>query len=190
VGYQDEAGTTDAVWSAFLRGEPSARDHVLAAHYDEFRNIARKVLRDEGARLAIQPTELAHEAALRLLKLEKMAWRDRTHLLAMSARLMRQVLLDEVRRFRANKRQAPEIVTQWIDPAAPKRLPIEDFDAALTKLFAIDRERARIVELRFYAGLTLEEIAQHLEISESTVMRRWRAARAWLLATLAEHDAD
>jgi RNA polymerase sigma factor (sigma-70 family) len=98
---------------------------------------------------------------------------------------MRQVLLDEVRRVRSAKRSAP-VETLWFDPEAPEpsKLDIEAFDDALKRLFEIDEARARVVELRFYAGLTLEEIAENTGESLSTVKRRWRVARAWLLQSM------
>jgi RNA polymerase sigma factor (TIGR02999 family) len=138
--------------------------------------------------LALQPTDLAHEAALRILKLDRIDWQGRTHFLALSARVMRQTLLDEVRRFKAGKRQPVEVVTQWPLGGGRPALPLEALDEALERLFKIDADRARVVELRFYAGLTLEEIAETLAVSESTIVRRWRAARAWLLQALAEPD--
>ncbi len=176
----------DALWDGLARGDKAARDSLLAMHYQEFRAVARRVLRDDGGQLAMQPTDLAHEAALRILKLARIDWRDRGHFLALSARVMRQTLLDEVRRFKADKRQMPE-VTSWLQgPEAPRLLPIDRLDDALTALFAIDADRARVVELRFYGGLTIAEIARETGQSESTVERRWRSARAWLLAELAD----
>lgn len=166
-----------------VRGETQARDRLLALHYQEFRKIARRVLREDAATLQIQPTELAHEAALRILKLDRMDWQDRTHFLATAARVMRQTLLDEIRRHRARKRQPQELITAWIEPggAPSPAFDMEAFDGALSRLGGIDGDRARVVELRFYAGLTLEEVALATGASESTVKRRWRGARAWLL---------
>jgi len=180
--YADVAG----LWADYGCGDAKAQARLLNAYYDEFRAIARRVLREDGGHLALQPTDLAHEAAIRVLKLDRIDWRDRTHFLALSARIMRQTLLDEVRRFKASKRQPVEVMTQWPLGGGKQALPIDLLDEALERLFKIDDERARVVELRFYAGLTLEEIAQALDVSESTIVRRWRAARAWLLSALAE----
>lgn len=177
----------DDLWDGFSRGDARARERLLALHYDEFRRVARRVLNGDAVKLQMQPTDLAHEAAIRVMKLDRVSFRDRAHFLALSARVMRQVLLDEVRRHRAAKRQPP-VITLFYDPDAPSSTPpamdMEAFDEALKRLFAVDEERARIVELRFYAGLTLEEIAGVQEQSLSTVKRRWRAARAWLAAEL------
>ncbi len=180
----------DGLWTGFSRGEPAAREKLLSLHYQEFRNIARKVLNGEADRLQIQPTDLAHEAAIRVLGLERMTWQDRTHFLALSAKVMRQTLIDEVRRYKAQKRRPPDVMTFWVDPEAVAH-PIMDldvFDDVLQRLAKVDPDRARIVELRFYAGLTLEEIASVLEVSVSTVQRSWRAARAWLLKELKDTD--
>jgi RNA polymerase sigma factor (TIGR02999 family) len=187
-------GAEDIVtlWQGFASGEPRARERLLALHYDEFRKVARRVLGGDGQKLQIQPTDLAHEAAIRVLKLDRLTLQDRTHFLAVSARVMRQVLLDEVRRARASKR-TPPVQTQWFDPeGAPvqTRLDIEAFDDALKRLMDVDEERGRVVELRFYAGLTLEEIAAQSGESLSTVKRRWRVARAWLVQDLGIEAGD
>lgn len=147
--------------------------------------MARRVLQDSGGKLQIDPTDLAHEAAIRILNQEG-EWRDRTHFLAASARTMRHTLIDEIRRFKAAKRQTPDFHTDFFQAQGRRRLPLDVFDDALKRLFAIDEERGRIVELRFYGGLTLPEIAGTLALSESTVERRWRSARAWLLDALSD----
>ena len=188
----DGSDDVATLWEGFAAGKPRARDRLLALHYQEFRRIARRVLRSDGAKLQIQPTDLAHEAAIRVLKLDRMTVEDRTHFLALSANVMRQVLLDEVRKARAAKR-TPPVLTRWFDPEgapAQQRLDIEAFDEALKRLTQVDPERGRVVELRFYAGLTLEEIAQESGESLSTVKRRWRVARAWLIADLGLDVAD
>ncbi len=175
----------DDLWRGAVAGQRGARDALLAQCYGEIRVIAARVLRNEGAQLNLQPTDLAHEAAIRLMKLNRIEFADRTHFLALSARVMRQAMIDEVRRVKAGKRAAPEVLTMWHDDDAAKRLPLDAFDDALCRLAAIDEERARIVELRFYGGLTLEEVARELGVSDRTVRRRWQSARAWLLAALA-----
>ena len=179
----EEIGT---LWRGFNAGDPRAQEKLLALHYDEVRRIARRVLRGEGAKLQLQPTELAHEAALRVLQFDRVQLKNRTHFLAVSAKVMRQVLLDEVRQSRAAKRTPPD-QTAWFYPEgspAQTRLDLESFDDAMKRLAAIDPERARVVELRFYVGLTLEEVAEQTGDSLSTVKRRWRVARAWLMQDL------
>ncbi|HEX8232518.1 MAG TPA: ECF-type sigma factor [Caulobacteraceae bacterium] len=170
---------TDARASA-----PNAQEALLARHYEEFRRLARKVLNGDGALVRMQPTELAHEAAIRVMGLHRIDLRDRAHFLALSATVMRQTLIDEVRRARAGKRQAPGVLTMWPRSEEGSPVDVEALDEALKALAAVSPERARVVELRFFAGLTVEEIAGQTGESESTVKRRWRAARAWLLERL------
>lgn len=146
--------------------------------------IAGRVLRNDGSQLHLQPTDLAHEAAIRLMKLNRIDIADRRHFLALSARVMRQALIDEVRKLKAGKRAQPEVLTLWPEGDADHTLPLADLDDALCRLAAIDQERARIVELRFFGGLTLEEIAEEMLLSHRTVRRRWDSARAWLIAEL------
>ncbi len=162
----------------------AANERFLALCYGELRSIARRVLGVDGPDLHIQPTDLAHEAALRIMALDRIVWNDRAHFLALSARVMRQALVDEVRKLKTLKRSAPEVWTLWDMDGMTRSLPIDVFDDALERLFAIDPDRARVVELRFYAGLTMTEIATELQLSQSSVERRWRAARAWLLMAL------
>ncbi|MBL8542250.1 MAG: sigma-70 family RNA polymerase sigma factor [Hyphomonadaceae bacterium] len=157
---------------------------MLSVHYEEFRRVARRVLNGDAQALQIQPTDLAHEAAIRIAGFNQMSVDGRTHFLSLSARVMRQILIDEIRRMRARKRQAP-VETQW-PQGAIGRVDLEALDTALTKLEAISPQLASIVERRFFAGLTLDEIAANDGISESTVKRQWRAARAWLAAELTD----
>jgi RNA polymerase sigma factor (TIGR02999 family) len=162
-------------------GTDRSVDALLASHYDEFRLLARKLMRRERAS-PIQPTELAHEAAMRLMRLERLDLASATHFLAMSVRVMRQILVDEARRARAKKRSAPPVMTEWPDPGGGGRsIDIEALDEALERLAHISAERARVVELRFFAGLTMDEIAREVGASVATVNRRWAGARAWLL---------
>jgi RNA polymerase sigma factor (TIGR02999 family) len=171
------------LWSGFSSGNLVARDRLLTLYYDEFRRIARKVLNGDTGRMHLQPTELAHEASIRILKSSGIEVRDQNHFLALAVRVMRMTLIDEVRKHKAAKRGT--VMTLWTDAAVPDRsFEIEDFDSTLDELGKIEPEGAKIVELRFFAGLTLPEIATTLDLSESTVQRRWRTARAWMLSEL------
>lgn len=191
---ESEELTTDvalaADWAGFLKGDGAARDRLYARCYDEFRVIARKVLRGRDRRV-LQTTELVHEGAMRLLKLNRMRWQDRGHFLAMAARAMRQVLIDELRKENSIKRGGLKLHTtahedQLLTDSTIDGLDIERLDAAMKQLAQVSPERARLVELRFFVGMTTTEIAEALECSERTVKRQWRAARLWLLAQLAD----
>jgi len=165
-------------------GKAAARDALLRAHYDEFRKVAGRVLNGDAAVLQIQPTDLAHEAVIRLSGLDRLDFKGRTHFLSLSARVMRQILIDEIRRMRAAKRQPPPVSTQLPPELGAQSVDLEDLDRALSKLETVAPEYARLVDQRYFAGLTLEEIAEIEEISLATVKRQWRAARAWLVAEI------
>jgi RNA polymerase sigma factor (TIGR02999 family) len=139
--------------------------------------------------IVIQPTELAHEAAIRLMKLERLDWAGATHFLAMSVRVMRQILVDEARRARAKKRGAPPVMTEWPSGGGARPVDVEALDSALERLAAISADRAQVVELRFFGGLTMDEIATETGMTLATVKRRWSGARAWLLHEMRD-DAD
>jgi RNA polymerase sigma factor (TIGR02999 family) len=168
-----------------VAGSVPARERLLELCYGELRSIARRLLAGDSSSYRLQPTELANEAALRVLRLDRMEWNDRAHFLATAATVMRQALLDEVRRFRADKRQVPAVMTTLVDPGVlTMDLDLERLDHCLKRLAEVSPGRARLVELRFFVGLTLEQTAAELNISTATVKRQWDAARAWLLRDL------
>ena len=159
------------------------RDRMLADLYGELRLAAARLLRREAPFLTLEPTDLVNEAALRVMQLERMNWHDRQHFFATGARILRQAMIDAIRRRRSAKRQVPTILFASKDDEA--RIDVEALDAALSRLEEVSPELARIVELRFFAGLGTAEIAAVTDSSESTVKRRWRTARLWLAAELA-----
>jgi RNA polymerase sigma factor (TIGR02999 family) len=170
------------LWRAAVAGSATARERLLEMCYAELRKLARRMLAGDSMSCRLQPTDLANEAALRVLKLDHLQWSDRAHFLATAATVMRQALLDEVRRFRAGKRQMPPVLTTLVDTGVPTyELDLEHLDSSLSRLAAVSPERARLVELRFFVGLTIEATADVLAISPATVKRRWDASRAWLL---------
>jgi RNA polymerase sigma factor (TIGR02999 family) len=156
------------------------RDEMLSELYDELRAAAGRMLRRDAPHLTLQPTELANEAALRIVRLQRMTWNDRQHFFATGARIMRQAMLDAIRSRGRAKRQAPT----WIADDESGGVDVEALDAALTRLEAASPELARIVEMRFFVGLTPAEIATVTDSSESTVKRRWQTARLWLASEL------
>lgn len=154
---------------------------LLAACYDDVRRIARGIIARDGPKRSLQATELANEAAIRLIGLDRMEIHGRGHMLAMAARTMRRIMIDEARKGGAAKRHMPTLVTRWPDDPAAALMDVHDLDRALAALEAFSPEHAQVVELRFMLGLTVEEAAQASGLAERTVKRRWQAARAWLL---------
>src|SRR6185295_15482151 len=150
---------------------------------DELRHIARRCLHGERANHSVQATELVNEAYLRLVDVQHVDWQSRTHFLAMSARLMRRVLVDLARSRAAEKRGGGAIRVTLDDAAIGGLTPEADvirLDDALDALAALDDRKSRVVELRFFGGLTADETAIALQISSKTVLRDWEFARAWL----------
>jgi RNA polymerase sigma factor (TIGR02999 family) len=171
------------------RGDEATAERLLPLVYHELKKIAAIHLRGERAAHTLQPTALVHEAYLRLVDLEQVDWRDRTHFFALASRLMRRILVDHARRRQAVKR-SPD---QDLPPAASEEagLRIEELlalDAALDRLAALDERQVRVVELRYFAGLSVEETAQVLDVSPSSVKRDWVSARAWLHLQLSSRE--
>jgi RNA polymerase sigma-70 factor (ECF subfamily) len=160
-----------------------AVSQLMPVVYDELRRLARHYLRQERAAQSLQATALVNEAYLRLKKDKKQPWQDRTHFLAIAATSMRQILVERARARGAAKRWGSQIritLDEAIAADAGKSLDLLAVDEALTRLAAIDPEQARIVELRFFAGLSIEDCADAMGISPATVKRGWSMARAWL----------
>ena len=162
-------------------GNAQARDQVISAVYQELRRLARRILVGDRASHRIAPTELVHGAALKLMAQDHVSARDRAHFLAYSGQVMRQVLIDEVRREGAEKRGPTKVtlLTQMADAAEPD-MDFEALHEALERLALVSPDHARLVEMRYFSGLTIEEIAALDGVSTATVKRNWRAARAWL----------
>jgi RNA polymerase sigma factor (TIGR02999 family) len=155
--------------------------------YDELRRLAANYLRHERPGQTLQATALVHEAFLRLSKEKNQPWKNRTHFLAIAALSMRQILVQRARARHADKRGGgaekivlDESVMADQTPAAPGGVDVLALDTALEKLAALDPQQAKIVELRYFGGLTVEEVAESLDISPATVKRHWTVARAWL----------
>ena len=162
---------------------------LLAACYDDVRRIARAILSRDSMNRAIQATELANEAAIRLMGVDRMEIEGKAHMLAMAARTMRRVLIDEARKGSAAKRQAPTFVTAWPDDSVHPLIEVGALDAALVALEQVSPEHAQVVELRFMLGLTVDEAARASGIPARTIKRRWAAGRAWLLDYLGNDGA-
>ena len=175
-----------ALLVAWGRGDESALDRLIPSIDGELRRIARTWLEKEHSKCT-QTTELVNEAYLRLIDGRQVQWHDRAHFFAVSAQIMRHILVDHARARRSSKRGAG---LQWLplDEAlavcAEEDVDLVALHDALTDLAAMDSRKARVVELRFFAGLSVEETADILNVSRETVLRDWRLAKAWLLAEL------
>ena len=169
------------------QGCDDARDRLVPLVYDQLRRLAARQLRREAPNHTLQPTALIGELYLLLVQQRAATWENRAHFFAMAAQLMRRILVDHARARRAGKRggAVPPIALEVADEPADARgadrfLQVLAVDEALARLAALDEEQARIVELRFFAGLSVEETALVLDRSPRTVKREWRLARAWL----------
>ena len=163
--------------------DPTALDRLMPQIYEELRALANLMLSDRGAQLTLQPTSLVHEAYLRLRDQRRMDWQDRLHFFRIAARAMRRVLVDHCRSRMAQKRGGALVPVDLGDGMAvetPRMVDILVVDRVLADLEAQDPQQARIVELRFFAGLTVEETAAALGISPATVKRDWTVAKAWM----------
>jgi RNA polymerase sigma factor (TIGR02999 family) len=170
-------------------GNEAAIEKILPVVYDELRRSARRNLRRESSDISIQTTELINEAYLKLVDQREMDWQNRAHFFAVAARVMRNVLVDRARSQRFAKRGggARKVSTDEILIAAPEReVNVIDLHEALTILAEVDERKSRIVELRYFAGLSVEEIAEVLGVSAITVKREWLKAKAWLYQALHE----
>ena len=176
---RDEISRLLEAWSSHDRG---ARDALMPIVYDELRRLAHRYMHGEHAGHTLQTTALVNEAYLRLVTVERMTWRDRGHFFAMAATLMRRILVDHARERARDKRGGRIEFTSIGDKAlaAPANIDVLSLDEALVRLAAIDPQPARVVELRYFAGLTIEETASALNISPATVKRDWSWAKAWL----------
>ena len=165
------------------QGHGSAVDQILPLVYDELRDLARSFMRHQPVGHTLQPTALVHEACAKMLGPNAGIPENRVHFFAIAARAMRQVLANHARDKRAAKRNPDghKITYSGIEtPSGNGQIDMVDLDEALTELATLDERQYQLVELRFFAGMTIEEAAQAMDISPSTVEREWRMARAWL----------
>lgn len=164
-------------------GNRTALNQLLLLVYAELRRVAARQLRNERANHTLQPTALVHEVYMRLVDQRQVDWQNRTHFFGVAAQVMRRILVDHARRHGAIKRgNGVRCVSldEAKDVAASNEIPILALDHALDRLEKVDAELAKIVELRAFGGLTIEEAAQVLSVSPATAKRDWRTAKAWL----------
>jgi RNA polymerase sigma factor (TIGR02999 family) len=169
------------------RGDPHAAEQLLPLVYEELRRLAAAKIAQEAAGQTLQATALVHEAFLKLVDQRAVRWQNRAHFFGIAAQAMRRILVDHARAHAAGKRGSGEqpvsldealVVTSALD------VDLLALDEVLTRLSAIDPQQSRVVELRFFGGLTLEETAEVMGISPATVGREWTLAKAWLYAEL------
>ena len=187
-----EQGEITQLLLALQRGEKGVEDRLIPLVYAELRRLAKRCMASERPDHTLQSTALVHEAYLRLTG-QPIEWSGRAHFFALAATVMRRILVDYARSRRATKRGSGESAVQLTDAAVmTKDQSCEDLLAvheSLSRLQQIDPRQAQVVELRFFAGLDLNEIAELLGVSTRTVKRDWESARAWLYATLSSAAA-
>jgi RNA polymerase sigma-70 factor, ECF subfamily len=172
---------------AWRNGEAQALDELMPLVHRELKRIARNFMRRQNAGHTLQTTALVNEAFVRLVDTDKVNWQDRSHFFAISARLMRRVLVDAARRKNSAKRGGERIQVTLADDVRSTEsdhVDVVAIDEALGRLAAMNERQCRIVELRYFGGLTEDEIADTLNISSRTVRRDWNLARAWLYREL------
>jgi RNA polymerase sigma factor (TIGR02999 family) len=182
-----QASETTELLRAWANGEAAALEQLTPRVYRELRRIAGHFMRNESPGRTIQATALVHEAWLRLIDVSNVDWQHRAHFFAVSARIMRHILLDAARSRAAARRggNPPRVNLDEIPDISGRRgSELIALDDALTALAVIDPRKAQVIELRFFGGLSVEETAAVLKVSPETVMRDWRLARAWLLREL------
>ncbi len=188
-------GKITGLLKAWVAGDASAQERLIPLVYKELRRLASHYRRRAGARDTFQTTALVHEAYLRLVDIDNVDWQDRVHFFAVSAQLMRRILVDAARARGAAKRGGRNEaigdlnLDQLPAPDSERAALLIALDDALIGLAQLDPRRARIVELRVFGGLTVEETAGALDLSAQSVMRDWKLAKAWMLRELSAKDA-
>jgi len=178
---------------AWSNGDESALDKLTPLVYDELRRLARRYLRRERPGHSLQATALVHEAFLRLIDQQQAPWESRLHFFGVAAQLMRQILVEHARSRQAAKRGGGALrisLSQAGAIFAERDVDLVTLDDALKLLARIDPQKSRLVELRFFSGLTIEETAEALGVSPATVIRQWRLAKAWLYREIKKGEAS
>jgi RNA polymerase sigma factor (TIGR02999 family) len=186
----EDAREITQLLNAWSQGDESALERLTPLVYARLRRLAWHYLRRERAGLTLQETALVHELYLRLVDASGIEWQDRAHFYAVASQVMRRILVDAARTRGAAKRggQAERVDPSTLDldaiAADARATEVCALDDALTTLAALDPRRAKVIELRFFGGLTVEETADVLDVSPQTVMRDWKTAKAWLAREL------
>jgi RNA polymerase sigma-70 factor (ECF subfamily) len=182
VTIQASPGSVTGLLLSWRAGDEKALARLTPLVHQELQRIARRCMRGESARHSLQATALVHEAYLRLVDVQHVNWQNRAHFLAMAGRLMRRILVDVARAERSQKRGGGAVQVPLSDAllTSEQHHDLIALDDALQALAKMDERRSRVVELRFFGGLSVIETAEVLSISSETVMRDWKLARAWL----------
>jgi RNA polymerase sigma factor (TIGR02999 family) len=182
---------TDGVTKLLLEysnGNQAVVNDIFPLIYDELKKLAGNYLKRERSNHTLQPTALVHEAYLKLTDQTRLNWQNRAHFVGMAATMMRQILIDHARRHRAGKRGGEHenlpLEDEFIIASGEKSFDLIALDEALKDLAKFDEFKSRLVELRYFGGLSVEETAEILGVSEITVKRHWRMAKAWLAETM------
>ena len=189
---EPQHSVTDLLF-AWGKGDPKAGERLMPLVYDELRRRAASYLRREKVNHTLQPTALVHEAYLRLIGQDRIAWQNRAHFYGVAAQMMRRILVDHARGQALGKRAGAAVRVALEDGMAaiqPRDCELLLLDQALNDLSAIDAQQARIVELRYFGGLTESEIADVLTVSRSTVTREWLIAKGWLYRRITTGDSS
>ena len=185
----ERAGVTELL-IAWSDGRREAFQDLIPLVYDDLRRVAAGYMRREAIDHALQPTALVHEAYVRLIDQRRVKWRNRAHFFGVAAGMMRRILVDYARRRRAEKRggglDRVTLVGDEIADGIPKEIDALALHESLERLAAFDPQQERIVELRYFGGLTIEETAEVIGSSRATVVREWTIAKAWLRADLSK----
>jgi RNA polymerase sigma factor (TIGR02999 family) len=177
---------------AWSRGDNAALDELYRIVYDELHRLAHRYMSRESADHTLQTTALVNEAYLRLAEAKDMNWQDRAHFFAVSANVMRRILIDEARARRAERRGGANLTIALDEALEVERgedLDLVALDLALQGLAKVNPRQSQVVELRYFGGLSVEETAEVLKVSADTVMRDWRFAKAWLKREIVRHNA-
>ena len=178
---------------AWRQGDPAALDQLIPLVHAELRRLAGRYLRQERADHSFDPTDLVHEAYLRLVDKSQPQWRDQAHFYAVAAQLMRRILVDHARGRGTAKRGGGQVTLRLDEAEEPVVQRAEDLvalDDALCALAGFDAEKARVIELRYFGGLTIDETAEVLGLSPTSVVKYTRLARAWLNAEMRRQPAE
>ncbi len=182
----ERTSETTQLLRAWANGDPAALDQLTPRVYEELRRIAGYYMQNEQPGRSMQTTALVHEAYLKLIDVTTVDWRHRAHFFAVSSQIMRRILLDRARKRTAAKRggKLPPINLDEVPDLSVRARELIALDDALNLLAEFDPRKARVIELRFFGGLSVDETAEVLEVSPDTVHRDWKLARAWLLNEL------